>query len=195
MAVPALKQDRFTYQDYLEIEEQSDERHIFWDGEIFAMAGATIRHSVLETNLIVLLGTALRGRPCRPCVGNQRLRAPNSDRAVYADGIVVCGPPRPHPGDDNAVSNPVVIFEVLSKSTEAFDRGDKFEYYRTFPSVRTVVLISQKRHRVECYQRDERGRWSLSDLGEADELELPDVEARLSIRALYEGTEDTEGVE
>ena len=190
MVEPALKQALFTYEEYLAVEAASPERHIYWDGEIYAMAGASVWHTTLETNLVGLLGTALKGGPCRPLVGNQRLRAPDSDRAVYADATVVCGPPVMHPQDRDALSNPTVIVEVLSKSTEAFDRGDKFTYYRSFPTLRVVVLVSQKAERVECYRRGERGVWSLHDLGADDVLDLPEVGASVALRDLYAGTED-----
>lgn len=188
----ALKQDRFTYQEYLELEERSDERHIFWDGEIFAMAGGSPAHVALETSLILTLGATLKGRPCRPRVGNQRLRAPEGDRCVYADATVVCGPLTFHPDDGTALTNPVVVFEVLSRSTEAFDRGEKFAYYRTFPSLRSVVLISQRPHRVERYSRDARGVWSLTDLGPQDTLDLPEIDAEISLAEMYAGAELSE---
>ena len=158
------------------------------------MAGATIKHSSIETNLVALLWIALRGRPCRPIFSNQRLRALDNERAVYADGIVVCGRPVQHPDDDDAVTNPVGVFEVLSKSTEAFDRGDKFAWYRTFPTVRSVVLIAQKSVRVERYRRDDQGVRSLTDLGADGTLELPEIGVSLALAELYENTEAGEAV-
>ena len=181
MADPALKQDHFTYAEYLDIEAQSEERHIFWDGEIFAMAGGSLGHTRLESNLHGLLFIALGGRPCHPYTGNQRLRAPEGDRAVYTDAVVICGRRETHPDDADAVTNPVVVFEVLSKSTKAFDRGDKFAYYRTFPSLRAVVFVSQKTAHIERYSRDERGVWTLTDIGRDDTLDLPEIGVSLVV--------------
>lgn len=187
MGEPALKQERYTYQEYLEMAVDAQERLIFWDGEIFAMAGGTVSHATLETNLVGLLVSALRGKPCRPFVGNQRLRAPDSERAVFADALVVCGPVRTHPGDATAVTNPVIVFEVLSKSTEAFDRGDKFAYYRTFPTLRSVVFVSQKDKRVERYTRGPDDDWTLRDLGPDSVLDLSEIGVRLALQEIYEG--------
>lgn len=193
MALPALKQDRYTYEEYLEIEAGSDERHIFWDGEIFNMSGGSSTHVQLETNLIVLLGAALKGQPCRPRVGNQRIRALAGERAVYADATVFCGQYRPHPQDPGAMTNPTVVFEVLSKSTEAFDRGDKFAFYRTIPELRSFVLLSQKARRIERYYRDERGVWSLEELGPDDALTLPELGVSIPLSEIYEGTDELTG--
>lgn len=193
MAEPLLKHRRYTYAEYLEALECSDERLIFWDGEIVAMTADSITHNTIATNLIGLLGQTLRGRTCRAFVGNQKLRSPHSERAVFADGMGVCGSPARHPEDATALSNPTVVFEVLSKSTEAFDRGDKFAYYRTFPSMRAVVLISQHPPRAEVYHRDEHGFWSLRDLGPTDTLDLPEVEVQIPLGALYEGVEAPTG--
>lgn len=188
MSEPALKQPRMSYQEYLEIEDKSDERHIFWDGEMFAMSGASPDHYAIETNLTGLLFIALRGHPCRPLTGNARLRAPHATRAVYADAVVVCGPVAPHSDDGNAVTNPTVIFEVLSDTTESFDRGDKFTYYRSFPSVREVVFVSQKERRVERFTRAEDATWNLRDLGPDDLLALDSVGVTIQVAELYEGS-------
>ena len=187
MGEPARKRDRFTYQDYLALEATSDQRHVFWDGEIFAMAGGSVKHDTLESNLHGLLFTALRGRPCRPYTGNRRLRALDSERAVFADVVVVCGPMSTHPEDATATSNPTVVFEVLSKSTEAFDRGDKFSYYRTFPTLRSVVFLSQRAVHVERYIRGEGDDWNLRDLGLTGVLDLPELGTRLSLAEIYDG--------
>ena len=187
MAEPALKQTCLTYADYLDMQARSEERLMFWDGEIFAMAGGTIQHSTIQTNLVALLWTALRGQPCRPFVGDQKLRALDSERVVYADGTVVCGSPSPHPDDASALTNPVVVFEVLSKSTEAFDRGDKFVYYRSFPTARAIVFVAQRTQRAEVYHRDEHDVWRLHDVGPTDDLDLPEVGVRIPLSALYEG--------
>jgi Uma2 family endonuclease len=184
---PPARKPILTWQDYVAIEESSSERHMFWDGEVFVMAGASFRHSALETRLIILLGAALQGKPCQPVVSNQRLRAIDSERTVYADGMILCGPPRLHPETRLALTNPTVVFEILSPTTEAFDRGDKFAYYRSFPSLRSVVLISQHTHRVEHFRRDDQGGWRLLDLGMDDTLRLIEVDAELHVGALYEG--------
>lgn len=189
MAEPALKKDRLTYDEYRAIEDNTDVRHIFWDGEMFAMSGASDAHNIIESNVIISLGIALRGRPCRASTGNRRLRALGSDDAVYADATVMCGGTVTHPEDRNAATNPVVVVEVLSDSTEKFDRGDKFAYYRSFPSIREVVLISQKQVRVERFTRTASGSWLLTELREGAALALESVDVSIPVADLYEGTE------
>lgn len=189
MAEPALKKDRLTYDEYRAIEDNTDVRHIFWDGEMFAMSGASDAHNIIESNVIISLGIALRGRPCRASTGNRRLRALGSDDAVYADATVICGGTVTHPEDRNAATNPVVVVEVLSDSTEKFDRGDKFAYYRSFPSIREVVLISQKQVRVERFTRTASGSWLLTELREGAALALESVDVSIPVADLYEGTE------
>ena len=192
MGAPSPGHERFTYQEYLDLEAASQERHIFWDGEIFAMAGATVKHYTVESNLHGLLFTALRGRSCRPYTGNRRLRAMDSERAVFADVVVVCGSMITHPEDATATTNPTIVFEVVSKSTEAFDRGDKFTYYRMFPSLRSVVFVSQKAMHVERYIRGEDGAWSLRDIGPEGVLELPEIGVRLALKDVYDGVSGAE---
>lgn len=189
MAEPALKKDRLTYDEYRAIEDNTDVRHIFWDGEMFAMSGASDAHNIIESNVHAMLHAALRGGPCRASTGNRRLRALGSDDAVYADATVICGGTVTHPGDRNAATNPVVVVEVLSDSTEKFDRGDKFAYYRSFESIREVVLISQKQVRVERFTRTASGSWLMTELREGAALALESVHVSIPVADLYEGTE------
>lgn len=135
MGPPAVKSERVSWEEYLALEDPSGERWMYWDGELFAMAGATFAHDVIESNLHILFGGALRGSPCRPFTSNRRLRALEGDRSAFPDLSIVCGPHVAHPDDANATMNPTAVFEVLSDSTEAFDRGDKFAWYRGSPSV------------------------------------------------------------
>lgn len=191
MGEVALKQTRVSYQDYLAMEEVSQERHIYWDGEIFAMAGGSETHTLLETNVGALLFNALRGRPCRAHSPNRRLRPLDAERGVYADAVVICGRSQPHPEDAQATTNPVVIVEVLSDSTEAFDRGDKFALYRRFSTLRHVLFISQKARKVEVYTRSEGGVWELRDHQGGETLSLDAIDVKLAVDDLYEGTEVT----
>jgi len=189
MASAALKQTRLSYEEYLELEERSDERHFYWDGEIFAMSGASEPHNVIETSLVIALSGALKGHPCRPYTGNLRLRSLRQPtRSAYADAVVVCGKPNKHPGDRHATSNPTVVFEVLSPSTERFDRGEKFAWYRSFDTLRSYVLVSQERVSVEHFHR-EGDLWTLRVHGPGDQLTLPELEVSLPVDAFYEGVD------
>ncbi len=185
----AQKTDRLSYAEYLEMERVSEERHTFWDGEIFAMAGGSWNHSLLETRISALLVGALEGRPCRALNGNRRLRSPQlSDRAVYPDVSVICGKNQPHPDDPDASTNPVVVIEVLSPTTEQFDRGKKFAYYRTFPSLRSYVLVYQDEVTVEHFSRDGE-LWTFRPLGRGMTLHLQELEVQLLVDEIYQDTE------
>lgn len=189
MSEPAGVAHLLSYAEYLELEGAAEERHIFWDGEIFATSGGSENHTALEANLVALLRDALRGAPCRAHTGNRRLRSlSRAERSVYPDAVVICGPSVPHPADHLASTNPSVVVEVLSDSTESFDRGKKFAYYRTFPTLRSVVLVSQHEVRVEHFHRPEGlDTWAITELGPGEALELPDIRATLPLDEIYEG--------
>lgn len=186
MAEAALKQ--LTYDDYLAVEAASPERHIFWRGEIFAMAGGTPDHAMIQANLITLLNVATSKGPCYALGSDLRLRHEESEDTVYPDVQVICGPMQMHPEDRNAATNPTVVFEVLSPSTESVDRGDNRGYYMSFTTLRTVVLVFSKTMRVERYTRQGDGSWSLRVHGADDVVSLPEIGASLLVSALYQRT-------
>lgn len=185
--MPAEKPS-LSYQDYLALELESGIKHQWLDGEVFAMTGGTPDHALLASNMIVGLGLALRGGPCRPYSGDLKLRNLQGDFASYPDMAVVCGARAHHPEDPNALTNPRVVVEVLSPGTEAFDRGEKFARYRGLESLREYVLVSTEVVRVEVYTRNEDGSWTMREHGAGGRLELPSVEAALEIDEIYEGT-------
>jgi Uma2 family endonuclease len=147
-AVPAM-----TYAEYLGAEDSSDQRHEFWNGEMFSMSGGSFAHSQIAANLIYALMRRLDGSPCRVYTSDTRVRAEGSTNAAYPDVVIICGAPAAHSNDKNAATNPRVVAEILSNSSEMFDRGDKFAYYRQFPSLQTYVLVSQHRKRIEVFER------------------------------------------
>ncbi len=158
MGQPALRTG-MTAQEYLAFERASAERHEFADGEIFAMSGGTYQHSLVASNITTALQTALTGRPCTALGADIRIHIPSTGRYTYADGVVVCGQPVFADDVRDTLMNPVVIVEVLSDSTESYDRGDKFEQYETIPTLRDYVLASQKKARIEHFQRQADGTW------------------------------------
>ena len=142
---------------YLAYERDADAKHVLWDGELFAMAGATREHNLLVAALLLELGAQLRGQPCRPYASDQRIAVPDGDRYVYPDASVTCPPVQTDPDDEQTIRNPRVIAEVLSESTEAFDRGDKWLGYQRIESLSDYLLVSQKTRRVEHYTRQPGG--------------------------------------
>jgi Uma2 family endonuclease len=185
MTEPAVKR-RLSYADYLAQEATSAVRHELIGGELFAMAGGTRAHALVQTGVVGALVDRLRGTPCRPAGSDNRIYLPKYDEGVYADAHVVCGARVTDPADPEACTNPSVVFEVLSPSTEAWDRGGKFERYESLPSVTEYVLVTVDRVRVERFSRNPDGTWTRFVYGAGDRLPLPCVSADLLVDSLYE---------
>lgn len=173
----------YTYAEYLGFEASSNVKHEFLDGQIYAMAGGTPEHAALAAAVISLLGPQLRAGECRPYSSDLRVRTP-SGLTTYPDVTVICGPRTIDALDPLAITNPVLIVEVLSRSTEEYDSGDKFEHYKTFPSLREYVLVSHRERSVEVRSRAEDG-WRTSIVREGAIAELS-TGARLDVRELYD---------
>ena len=173
-----------TYPEYLEFERSSAVKHEYLRGEIFAMAGGRPEHSRLAANVIGELRTAPHGRPCAVFTSDARVRIEATDRATYPDVSVVCGRLESAPDDPDAITNPVVIVEVLSDATEADDRGEKFAHYRRLASLREYLLVSQRARRLEVYRRRD-DRWLLEEAGAGAVLHLESVDAALVVDEIY----------
>jgi Uma2 family endonuclease len=161
-----------SYADYLAAEELSSVRHEFLRGTVYAMAGGTPEHAALAMAVGGELRNALAGRPCRVYGSDLRVRVDATDLATYPDVAVVCGSLERSPHDENAAVNPVLIVEVLSDATEAYDRGEKFAHYRRLNSLREYLLVSQKERRLELYRKDAEGHWVLFEAGSGETLTL-----------------------
>lgn len=157
-AAPVAK---MTYAEYVAFEQQSDTKHEFLRGEVFAMAGGTVEHGALAAAVTIALGNALRDRPCRALSSDVRVRIQATGLSTYPDVTVVCGKLETDEDDPDGVLNPALVVEVLSDSTEAYDRGAKAAHYRRIPSLREYVLVSQREPLVEVYRRNERQNWEL----------------------------------
>ena len=162
MGLPAQKH-AYSIAEYLEFERDADVRHEFHDGEILAMSGGSLEQSLITINVGAELHNALKGKPCRVADSNLRVRIPRQARYMYPDALVFCGSPEFDPQDDkrHTIVNPRVIIEVLSPSTEAYDRGDKFSHYREIDSFEEYILISQHKPNVESWLRQSDGAWSI----------------------------------
>ncbi|MBM4365838.1 MAG: Uma2 family endonuclease [Deltaproteobacteria bacterium] len=185
MAVAARK--LLSYADYLQVEEETQVKHEWRAGVIVAMAGGTVAHSELGGRVFGLLFGRLDGKPCRPYNSDLKLRIPAEDVATYADVAVVCGEPIRDQLDDNALVNPTVVIEVLSESTEDYDRNEKFDYYQALGTLREYVLVSQHEVRVEHYVLRGPGTWEYRRLGPGDTLALKSVRAKLPVDEVYRG--------
>lgn len=179
---------RMTYAEYLAFEATSDIRHEYLNGEVFAMAGGTITHGALTAAVIAALSNALRGRPCRVLSSDVRVRSKATGLTTYADVTVVCDKLEVADDDPHSVLNPRVIVEVLSDSTEAYDRGAKAAHYRRIDSLREYVLVGQNEPLIEVYRRNERGKWELAvevRRGEVAELAACGAPIAIDVDAIY----------
>ena len=144
---------KYTLEEYIAIEEASEIKHEFRDGQILAMAGASPSHTFILADLVYLLRTQLKSTGCRIGSADMRVRITPEGRYSYPDLVVVCGTPVFDDSKPQALTNPTLIIEVLSDSTAAYDRGDKFHDYRQVPTLTDYVLVSQDRASIEHYQR------------------------------------------
>lgn len=183
-------------EEYLEIEEAAERKSEYFDGEMFLMAGASARHVGLVTNTIFnLMSQTKRTRRCNVFSTDLRLRVSPTGLYTYPDIIVVCDKPeflKKKKGNwkTGTLLNPTLIIEVLSESTKGYDRGEKFEHYRTLESLREYVLIAQNKVHVELHTRQDAGGWLLTETNNrADVVALPSIECELSLTEVYDGYE------
>ncbi len=183
--VAPLHKINYTYGEYLALEASSNVKHEFLGGQIYAMAGGTPEHAALAAAVVGLLFPQLRGGRCRAYDADLRVRTP-SGLATYPDVTVICGPSERDEADPQSVTNPSLIIEVLSRSTEEYDAGDKFEHYKTLPSLRQYVLVSHRERSVEVWTRGEDAAgWRGVIVREGEMAELS-IQARLDVHELYE---------
>ena len=177
--------DRMSYGEYLALEATSDLRHEFLRDEIFAMAGGTPEHAALAAAVLGALTAALRGRPCRVYSSDLRIRVAATGLCTYPDASVVCDRLETDPDDPDAILNPILLVEVLSDSTEAYDRGVTAAHYRRIPSLREYVLGSQGEPLIEVYRRNEREHWELMEARAGMSIELASLDVGLEVDAIY----------
>jgi len=166
--------------EYLTLERKSEMRHEYFDGQMFAMVGASRRHNVITLNVGAKIHAHLQDRDCEAYVNDMRVKIDSSGLYTYPDVVIVCDEPQFEDDEVDTLLNPVVIIEVLSKSTEGYDRGKKFEHYRRLPSLNEYLLISQDEPHIDHFVKQADGHWLL---GEATGLEaaidMADVYAKI----------------
>ncbi|MGB5637247.1 MAG: Uma2 family endonuclease [Waterburya sp.] len=183
--IASAQNSYLTPEEYLQMEAASNIKHEYIAGEIYAMAGATDTHVTIAGNIFALLLTHLRGSGCRVYISDMKVRIDPKNRFYYPDVMVSC---EPKDRDNSTYKQfPCLIIEVLSDSTEAFDRGDKFADYQSLPSLGEYVLINPKKVRIECFRRTDEGLWLLQFYELKDSLlELTSVEFTAKIDEVYE---------
>jgi Uma2 family endonuclease len=176
----------FTPEEYLALEREADYKSEYLDGEIFAMAGASLTHIAIEANVIRELGNKLLEKPSQVYTSNMKIDLSKHGMYAYPDALVVCGDPVFHDKHKDNLTNPLVIVEVLSDPTEGYDRGEKFLRYRKLKSFKEYLLISQHVAHVEHYSKQENNKWMMSEYdGLQASLELPSLEMILNLSSIY----------
>ncbi len=178
---------RFTPEQYFAWEEQQLERHEYVDGEVYAMSGGTVTHSQIASNFNRLLGNHLRGSGCKTLNSDCRVKVLGMEKYVYPDTSVTC--------DDRDktttqyITYPCLIIEVLSPTTEAYDRGNKFKMYRRNPSLQEYVLVSANEMEIELFRKTDRDNWQILNYQLGDVVELKSINLSIPIEQIYEDIE------
>ncbi|MFY9822855.1 MAG: Uma2 family endonuclease [Thermoanaerobaculia bacterium] len=180
-----------TASEYLAIERRAETRSEYLDGEMFAMAGTSLAHSTIVGNLVGELRQQVKKQPCRVCPSDLRIHIPTTGLYTYPDVVVVCGEPKLLEDEElDTLLNPTLIVEVLSPNTEAYDRGKKFEHYRTIDSLAEYLLASQDEPRIEQYLRQDDGHWLFTAVAGLDSrIALPSIQCELSLAEVYDKVE------
>jgi Uma2 family endonuclease len=185
--IAAARKPKIDYADYLAGESASPVKHEFIDGEVFAMAGGTIQHAALAAAVMGTLVAELRGKPCRAYSSDLRIRIVLGNVSTYPDISVVCGDVVPDSQDPHSATNPKLLVEVLSDSTEGYDRGAKFATYRRISSLEEYVMVSQHEPLIERYSRNTDGSWTLTEFGPGMTLALDAIGCMIAVDEVYEG--------
>lgn len=185
----AYGKQKFTIEEYLKMERASEHKHEYFNGEIFAMSGAGLRHNVIFRNLYGKLAYRLEGKPCQPYGSDLRIHIPENTLFTYPDISIICRDIVTDEKDDDNVIQPSVLIEILSPSTRNYDRGTKFKLYRDIPSLKEYILIDSEAISVEIFRLTETGHWQLEEYKRlADSFQINTVSFQLTLDEVYQGT-------
>jgi len=177
---------RFTIEEYLELENASQQKHEYFQGEIFAMAGAGDNHNEIFSNLFLEIGNSLKGKPCRPYGSDKRMNIPENTLFTYPDISIYCNEIKHLEEDENTALLPTVIIEILSSSTKDYDRGNKFKLYRDIPSLKEYILIDSESISVEAFYINENQNWELKESKEmTDVLTFVSLGFKIQLKDIY----------
>lgn len=178
----------YTLDEYRALEEKAEFKNEYDDGEILPMSGGTIDHNRIVRNFVSILDTAFRQKPYEVFTSGLRLWIPQRRKATYPDVMVIAGDPVFNDNRSDEILNPCLIVEVLSKSTEGYDRGKKFLYYRSIPEFKEYLLVSQEEYFIEHYRKTGEGQWLLQEYrGHEKEIALESVGVSLVLKDVYQG--------
>jgi Uma2 family endonuclease len=186
--VVAYGKKKFTIEEYLEYENASEEKHEYYQGEIFAMSGSKVPHNIIAGNLYFGLRKRLGGKSCQPFNSDQRIYVPENSLFTYPDISVVCGDILTKDNDDWNILNPSVILEVLSPSTRNYDKGEKFQLYRDIPTLKEYILVDSEKIHVEAFRINDNNHWELEEYKKIEEtLPVKTVQLSIPLIEIYEG--------
>ena len=186
MGSHTLRLHRYTYAQYVAVEEESSTKHEFFDGEIYAMAGGTEDHSAIAANVIGALVNAVGDRPCRVHTSDLRVYVEAVGLATFPDASVICGPLQQHPPSPVATAlNPTILIEVTSDSSEDYDTGAKLEAYQTIPTLRGYIVVSHRERRITVHGRAEAGTWTTRVAISGGRVAVQALGAELAVDAVY----------
>jgi len=182
---------KMTTEEYLKFERVSQIRHEYYNGEIFAMTGAKVNHNRIASNINRVLGNQLAGKSCDVFLSDMRVKVQRVDKYTYPDVVVVCDDLELEDEKFDTLLNPVLIIEILSDSTELYDRGEKFAHYRLIPSLQEYILVSQYHCKVEKFIRGDDGIWRIFDpYTDIDtKIKLESIDCRLLLSEIYHRVE------
>lgn len=185
----AYGKNKLTIEEYLQWEKEGREKHEFYRGEIFAMAGAGSRHNIIFKNLFRDISSQLKGKPCQPYGSDLRIHIPENSLFTYPDISVICGDLVSSDEDENSFIRPAVIIEILSPSTQSYDRGEKFRFYRDIPTLKEYIMVDSESVSIEAFRTNDRGHWELQEYKTATgNMDIATVNISLLISDIYEGT-------
>lgn len=180
-----LARKTFTESEYLELERNADFKSEYYNGEIFAMAGATLIHNKIVSNLIFLFNQFLKDKPCDVYPSDLRLQVEKSGLYTYPDITIVCGKTELLDNKFDTLKNPTILIEVLSDSTEKYDRGQKFSFYREIPSLKEYILVSSKTVKIEKFKRLEDGNYLYIESNEHQPFPIDSIDMNLNLEDVY----------
>ena len=185
----AYGKQKFTVEEYLQMERASEQKHEYFNGEIFAMSGVGRKHNVIFRNLYGELAYRLRGKPCQPYGSDLRIHIPENTLYTYPDISIICRDIVTDNKDDDTVIQPSLLIEILSPSTKDYDRGTKFKLYRDIPTLKEYLLVDSEAVNVEIFRMNDIGHWQLEEFKIPDELlNLTAIDFQITLSKIYEGT-------
>lgn len=177
---------RYTYHDYVALEQDSSTKHEFLDGEIYAMGGGTEEHSALAAEVLYVLTSAVRDKPCRVHTSDLRIYVEAAGLATFPDGAVICGPFVQHePSPKSTAVNPTVLVEITSDSSEEYDHTLKLESYRSIPSLSDYIIVSHRERRITVHSRGPAGDWTAKVAIAGGGVDVDSIGARLTVDEIY----------